>query len=176
MVIEAWAAGECAGESCGPARRPQSRGAAVCAVDEAALSEAAGGPASCRIAAQPSALLGPMSTTVPHGPAAAPTSRYRGWQTLAADNEMGRRLFPSSLRGSSLSRGIGWYWRTPAGLQRRPPRRATKTRIALRRAAQPSPKEPRERSFVPDTCVLVILHHIAAAQERRGQITIAAAR
>ena len=100
-MIEAWGAGECAGESCGPARLPQSRGAAVCELDEAALSEAAGGPAGCRIAAQPSALLGPMSTTVPRGPAATPTRRSRGWQTLAApDNELGRRLFPSSLRGS----------------------------------------------------------------------------
>ena len=67
LMIEAWAAGECAGESCGPARLPQSRGAAVCELDEAALSEAAGGPAGCRIAAQPSALLGPMSTTVLRG-------------------------------------------------------------------------------------------------------------
>ena len=33
------------GESCGPARRPRSFVAAVCAVDEAALPEAAAGPA-----------------------------------------------------------------------------------------------------------------------------------
>ena len=105
-MIEAWAAVECAGESCGPARLPRSRGAAVYELDEAALSEAAGGPAGCRIAAQPSALLGPMSTTVLRGPAAAPNTRSRGWQTLAApDNELGRRLFPSSLRGSSRPRG-----------------------------------------------------------------------
>ena len=76
MVIEAWGAGECAGESCGPARLPQSRGAAVCELDEAALSEAAGGPAGCRMAAQPSALLGPMSTTVFGGPAAAPNKPF----------------------------------------------------------------------------------------------------
>ena len=41
LVIEAWGAGACAGESCGPARRPQSRGAAVCGADEAALCWAA---------------------------------------------------------------------------------------------------------------------------------------
>ena len=81
LVIEAWAAVSCVGESCGPARLPQSRGAAVYELDEAALSEAAGGPAGCRIAAQPSALLGPMSTTVPRGPAATPNSRSRGSQT-----------------------------------------------------------------------------------------------
>jgi hypothetical protein len=86
-VIEAWAAGACAGESCGPARLPQSRGAAVCELDEAALSEAAQGPAGCRIAAQPSALLGPMSTTVFGGPAASPNSRSRGSQTLAAQRD-----------------------------------------------------------------------------------------
>ena len=103
-----WGAGECAGESCGPARLPQSRGAAVCAVDEAALPEAAGGPAGCRIAAQPSALLGPMSTTVFGGPAAAPNSRSRGWQTYSATTSLGRRLFPSSLRGASRSLVTGW--------------------------------------------------------------------
>ena len=91
-LIEAWAAVECAGESCGPARLPQSRGAAVCELDEAALSEAAGGPAGCRIAAQPSALLRPMSTTVPRGPATAPNTRSRGWQTLAEDNEPGQAV------------------------------------------------------------------------------------
>ena len=75
LVIEAWAAGACAGESCGPARLPQSRGAAVCELDEAAMSEAAAGPAGCRIAAQPSALLGPRLETVPRGAAAEPTRR-----------------------------------------------------------------------------------------------------
>ena len=115
-MIEAWGAGECAGESCGPARLPQSRGAAVCELDEAALSEAAAGPAGCRIAAQPSALLGAVSTTVPRGAAAAPNTRYRGWQTLAApDNELGRQLFPSSLRGSSLPKGILWEWEDSCG-------------------------------------------------------------
>ena len=38
LVIEAWAAVSCVGESCGPARRPPSRGAAVYEVDEAAQS------------------------------------------------------------------------------------------------------------------------------------------
>mgnify|MGYP004097353283 CR=1 FL=1 len=78
MVIEAWAAGACAGESCGPARLPQSRGAAVCELDEAALSEAAGGPAGCRIAAQPSALLGPGPSTVLNEAAAVRTARFPG--------------------------------------------------------------------------------------------------
>ena len=78
LVIEAWAAGACAGESCGPARLPQSRGAAVYELDEAALSEAAGGPAGCRIAAQPSALLGPGSLTVPREAATARKARFLG--------------------------------------------------------------------------------------------------
>ena len=83
LVIEAWGAGECAGESCGPARLPQSRGAAVCELDEAALSEAATGPAGCRIAAQPSALLGQWPSTVAHGPAAEPTARFPGLGKLS---------------------------------------------------------------------------------------------
>ena len=50
-------------------------------------------------------------------------------------------------RGPGALCGSG---RPPAGRQRRPPRRATKTRIALRQPRPRLPKEPRERSFVPD--------------------------
>ncbi len=127
LVIEAWGAAACAGESCGPACLPLTRGAAVCELDEAALSEAAGGPAGCRIAAQPSALLGPMSTTVFGGPAAAPNTRSRGSQTGPARQRAwaGGYFLVACVarRGPGGLLGPG---RTPAGRQRRPPRHRQK--------------------------------------------------
>ena len=136
LMIEAWAAVSCAGESCGPARLPQSRGAAVCELDEAALSEAAGGPAGCRMAAQPSALLGPMSTTVPRGAAAKRNSRSRGSQTgPARQRAWAGGYFLVACVALCLPGTVVGAGKTPAGRQRRPPRRSVKPEFCSAAAA-----------------------------------------
>ena len=116
LVIEAWAAAYYRDESCGPARLPQSRSYRFCGADEAALCGAApsftaadfrrnrrrcrgpshdGSAWTCRRANSPFPGAGKLSgATQP------------GW---------GRRLFPSSLRGSSRSRGIMWVWEDSCG-------------------------------------------------------------
>jgi hypothetical protein len=79
---------------------------------------------------------GARATTGPRGPAAAPTARFPGLASLAAQhNRAGAGgYFLVACAAHCGAGALLWPRRTPAGRQRRPPRRATKTRIALRRA------------------------------------------
>ena len=153
LLVEAWAAAYYRDESCGPARRPPSLVAAVCAVDEAALCGAAPSFTAADFRRNRRRCRGPS-----HDGSAWTCRRakspFPGAGKLSGATQLGwgRRLFPSSLRGSSRPGGIGWYWRTPAGRQRRPPRRATKTRFALRQPRRRGAQSARS-SFVPDTAV-----------------------
>ena len=116
------------------------------------------GPRRCR------AGLPPHQTAVP------------GLANLSGPARLGRRLFPSSLRGSLPPWCSGWGGEDSCGAAKASAEASTKNPNC---SAAPRPRAQRAvetAAFLPDQAAWPIIYHLAATRKRRAQITIAAAR